>query len=92
LQYRNARPDPRPCLTPARADPRPCVTPARVSAASAAQALLACDRAAAAQRAWRKLTSTRNGSDLVLQYRNARPDPRPGPTRRRPCVRTPRSR
>ena len=37
---------------------------ATASAASAAQALLACDRAAAAQRAWRKLTSTRKGSGL----------------------------
>ena len=54
---------------------------ATASAASAAQALLACDRAAAAQRAWRKLTSTRKGSGLntrrlrheVVSWLNRRP-------------------
>jgi len=35
-----------------------------VSAASAAQALLACDRAAVAQRGWRKLTSVERGAHL----------------------------
>ena len=37
---------------------------ASVSAASQAQALLACDRAAAAQRAWRRLTSVERGLHL----------------------------
>ena len=35
-----------------------------VSAASAAQALRACDLAAAAQRGWRKLTSIQRGAHL----------------------------
>ena len=37
---------------------------ARVSAASAAQALMACDRAAAAQRGWRRLTSVARAAHL----------------------------
>ena len=45
-------------------DPATEAMVATVSAASAAQALLACDHAAAAQRRWRKLTSVERGACL----------------------------